>query len=446
MEAADLPFYPEFPTKLKIFFDLANLLSLCLKYTKMKGIKFRLTLMNFLQFMIFGSWLISVSVYWFNNKGWDGTGFGSAMSSLGLASIIMPALIGIIADRWIPAQKLYGILHLTGAVSFFILSQATTPASFITMMFFTMFTYIPTLSLQNAVSYHILSKEKLDIVTVFPPIRVWGTIGFVLSMWIINLSGNKDSSNQFIFASILSLILGIYSFTLPNCPTNPKSNEKKSLIDALGLRAFKLFGEYRMALFFIFSMFLGVALQLTNMYGDTFINDFKILPQYADSFVVKYSTIFMSISQISETAFILTIPFFMKRFGIKRVIFISLIAWFLRFILFAYGNPDDKLWMIILSMIVYGMAFDFYNISGSLFIEQNTDSSMRSSAQGIFMMVSGGIGGFIGSFGSGILIDNFFTSPAGKDWQGIWTTFSIYILIITVLFLLFFKEKQKQDN
>ncbi len=409
----------------------------------MKDIKFRLILMNFLQFMIFGSWLISVSVYWFNNKGWGGTEFGTAMSSIGIASIFMPAIVGIIADRWISAQKLYGILHLIGALSFFILSQMQTPFGFIIMMYIALMSYIPTIPLQNSVSFHIMSKENLDIVKDFPPIRVWGTIGFVVAMWVINLTGNKDSANQFVFASVLSLILGLYSFTLPDCPPQPKNREKQSWIDLLGLRAFKLFADYRIAIFFVFSMFLGVALQLTNMYGDTFINDFKLQPQYENSFVVKYSTIFMSISQISETLFILTIPFFMKRFGIKNVILISLIAWFLRFILFAYGNPADRLWMIILSMIVYGMAFDFYNISGSLFIEKNTHASIRSSAQGIFMMFSSGLGGLIGSLSSGIIIDRIFTGPNGKDWQGIWTTFSIYIVVITVLFVFMFKEKKQ---
>lgn len=409
------------------------------------GLKFRLTLMNFIQFMIFGSWLISVSVYWFNNKGWDGTLFGTAMSSIGIASIVMPTLVGILADRWISAQKLYGILHFAGAISFLLLSQTQTPSTFIVFMFLAMIFYVPTLSLQNSISYHVMSKEKMDIVKEFPPIRVWGTVGFIAAMWLINLTGNKDSANQFKIAAALSFILGAYAFTLPNCPPQPKTKVNQSIVDMLGLRAFKLFADYKIAIFFIFSMFLGVALQLTNMYGDTFINDFKLQPQYENSFVVKFSTIFMSISQISETLFILTIPFFLKRFGIKKVILISLIAWFLRFILFAYGNPDDKLWMILLSMIVYGMAFDFYNISGSLFIEKNTDSSIRSSAQGIFLMFTNGLGGLIGSLTSGILIDRIFTGPEGKDWQGIWTAFSAYVVVITFLFLILFKEK-KQVN
>ena len=177
------------------------------------------------------------------------------------------------------------------------------------------------------------------------------------------------------------------------------------------------------------------------MYGDSYLDDFKNIPQYADSFVVKYSTIIMSISQISETVFILTIPFFLKRFGIKKVMLFSMLAWVLRFGLFAYGNPSDGLWMIVLSCIVYGMAFDFFNISGSLFIETTTDSSIRSSAQGLFMMVTNGVGAYLGSKVSGFVIDTYFTNGGSKDWHNIWLSFAGYALVIAILFLVLFKHK-----
>jgi len=279
------------------------------------------------------------------------------------------------------------------------------------------------------------------VVKVFPPIRVWGTIGFIVAMWITNLTGSKANANQFLIAAVAAIALGIYSFTLPACPPQKSISKNASLIEILGLNAFKLFLNLKMALFFIFAMFLGAALQLTNMYGDSFLDDFKLVPQYADSFVIKYSTIIMSISQMSETLFILTIPFFLKRFGIKKVMLFSMIAWVLRFGLFAYGNPLDGLWMIILSCIVYGMAFDFFNISGSLFIETTTDSKIRSSAQGLFMMMTNGFGAFTGSKVSGYVIDKYYTHAAGKDWHGIWLGFAIYALIVAVLFAVFFKHK-----
>lgn len=397
--------------------------------------------MSILQFMIWGSWLITVSVYWFENKQWSGTEFGAAFSTLGFASLFMPAIAGIIADKFISAQKLYGILHLLSGISVFFLAGADTPTEFIWIMFLAMIFYMPTISLSNSIAFNVLKSNQMDVVKSFPPIRVWGTIGFILAMWITNLSGNKSTEVQFYISAMFSLILSFYAFTLPNCPPLQKGVKSESLIQIFGLQAFKLFANYKMALFFIFSMFLGAALQLTNMYGDTFISSFREIPAYADLFVVKYSTIIMSVSQISETAFILAIPFFMKRFGIKKVMIISMIAWVLRFGLFAYGNPDDKLWMIILSMIVYGMAFDFFNISGSLFIENNTDSKIRSSAQGLFMMMTNGFGAMFGSLTSGVIIDKFFTENQTKDWQGIWLTFAGYAFIILILFSLMFKHK-----
>lgn len=406
--------------------------------------KLKLTVMSFLQFAIWGSWLITISVYWFNYRHWSGLEFGATISSMGIASIITPALVGIIADKWVEGQKLYGVLHLISGAGMFILSRVEDPVQFYWVFLATVFFYIPTLSLQNSISYHILTKEKHDLVKVFPPIRVWGTIGFILAMWLTNLSGNKASSGQFLFSAVFSIILGIYSFSLPRCkPEGKNKKETQSFSDRLGLKAFSLFKNYQMAIFFLFSMMLGIALQLTNMYGDTFLNDFALIPAYADSVVIKYSTIFMSISQISETLFILAIPFFMKRFGIKTVVAMSFVAWFFRFILFAYGDPGNGLWMIILSMIVYGMAFDFYNISGSLFIEQSVPSKMRASAQGIFFMISNGIGGFLGSILSGAVIQQFFTNETGqRNWQGIWTCFAIYVGIVTILFLLMFNDKK----
>ena len=405
------------------------------------SIKFRLTVMSFLQFFVWGAWLITVGNYWFATKQWSGAEFGAIFSTLGLSSIFMPAVTGIIADRWVNAEKLYGILHILGGLALAYIPQVDNPTSFFWVIFMAMLCYMPTIALSNSIAYNILKNNKFDVVKVFPPIRVWGTIGFIIAMWITNLTGNKASANMFYIAAFFAVVLGIYSFTLPKCPPQNLTSKDASFVESLGLNAFKLFGTYKMALFFIFSMFLGGALQLTNMYGDTFLSDFEKVPQYADSFVVKYSTIILSISQISETLFILAIPFFLKRFGIKQVMLISMVAWVLRFGLFAYGDPEGGLWMIILSCIVYGMAFDFFNISGSLFVETTTDSSIRSSAQGLFMMMTNGFGAIIGSSVSGYLIDTYFTHDDGKHWQNIWLTFAIYAGIIAVFFAIMFKHK-----
>jgi NHS family xanthosine MFS transporter len=398
--------------------------------------------MNFLQFFVWGAWLITVANYWFGTKQWDGAQFGAIFSTMGIASVFMPTICGIIADRWINAEKLYGTLHILGGLTLFYVPQVDNPADFFWVILVAMIFYMPTIALSNSVAYNALKKGGLNVVKDFPPIRVWGTVGFIVAMWITNLTGNKASENQFYIAAIAAMALGIYAFTLPKCTPEGKTTESKSMVDLIGLSSFKLFANYKLALFFLFSMFLGAALQLTNAYGDVYLDDFKRLPEYADSLVVKYSTLIMSISQISETLFILAIPFFLKRFGIKQVMLFSMVAWVLRFGLFAYGNPGDGLWMIIMSCIVYGMAFDFFNISGSLFIETTTDSKIRSSAQGLFMMMSNGFGAVIGSKVSGNIIEAFFTNEDNsRNWQSIWTTFAIYAAVIAILFAFMFKHK-----
>ena len=443
--------------------------------------------MSFLQFFVWGAWLITIANFWFGTKGWDGTQFGLVFATMGFASIFMPTLTGIIADRWLNAEKLYGMLHILYGITLFSLTFVETPSVFISVMFVAMCFYMPTISLSNSVSYAALKSNGDDVVKEFPPIRVWGTIGFIIAMWVTNLTGSKASENQFYIAGTIALLLGFYAFTLPKTPPQRLIKENASFMEISGLGAFKLFANYKMALFFIFSMFLGGALQLTNAYGDVFIDEFKHFPKYLDSFVVKYSTIIMSISQISETLFILAIPFFLKRFGIKKVMLFSMIAWVLRFGLFAYGDPSPfGLSLIIFSCVVYGMAFDFFNISGSLFVESNTTAKIRSSAQGLFMMMTNGFGAVLGSLVSGWAIDKYFTKSFTsttelatylqtetnnesmlefihsrgvtitngifdgviqmKDWHSIWISFAMYALVITVLFAVLFKHKHNPEE
>lgn len=403
--------------------------------------------MSFLQFFVWGAWLITVGNYWFATKQWNGAEFGAIFSTLGLSSIIMPALTGIIADRWVNAEKLYGILHILGGLALCYLPQVDNPTTFYWIIFGAMLCYMPTISLSNSVAYTILKNNNYDVVKVFPPIRVWGTIGFIAAMWLTNLTGNKASANMFYISALAAFFLGIYSFTLPKCTPQRLIDKEASFTKKLGLDAFKLFGTYKMALFFIFSMFLGAALQLTNMYGDVYLSEFGKMTEYADSFVVQKSTLIMSISQFSETAFILAIPFFLKRFGIKQVMLISMLAWVFRFGFFAYGDPSlGGTFLIIMSCIVYGMAFDFFNISGSLFIETSTDSSIRSSAQGLFMMMSNGFGAFFGGIISGQVIDTFFTQDGVRNWHNIWLAFAGYALVIAIAFAILFKHKHNPDE
>ncbi|HTA64415.1 MAG TPA: nucleoside permease [Xanthomonadaceae bacterium] len=407
------------------------------------SLKARLILMSFLQFFIWGAWLLTIGAYWFQNRHWSGAGFGAIFSTMGIASMFMPSLAGIVADKWINAERLYGLLQIGGAIVLFAVPMVDNPTTMFWVMLLNMAFYMPTLSLAIAVAYNALKSDGQDVVRDFPPIRVWGTVGFIVALWTVSLLHLETSSGQFYVASGASLLLGLYAFTLPPCPPRMgKTESNRSLLDALGLTSFKLFRDPNMAVFLLFAMLLGAALQLTNAYGDTFLHDFANVDAYKDTLAVKYPAIIMSISQISETLFILAIPFVLRNFGIKRVMVISMAAWVLRFGLFAYGDPAGGLWMIVLSCIVYGMAFDFFNISGSLFVEAQSDPKIRASAQGLFMVMTNGIGAMLGSSISGIVIDRFFTHADGsKDWHGIWLSFAAYALAMTLLFVPLFRYR-----
>lgn len=408
------------------------------------NLKLRLILMNFLQYAIWGSWLISLGAYLGGKLDFTGVQIGSFFATMGIASLFMPGLLGVIADRFIPAEKLLGLCHLLGAGFLFLAAPQTDYVTLYTFILLAVFFYMPTIALSNAVAYNALEKSGYDTVKAFPPIRVWGTVGFIISMICVDLlrvDGVKfsQSAYQLYFAASLSLALGIYSFTLPKCPTSRKS-ESSSWVDNFGLRAFALFKKRKMAIFFTFSMLLGVALQITNMFANDYLtNYFGKMPEYQGTFGVEYANILISISQMSETLCILLIPFFLKRFGIKKVMLISMFAWILRFGLLGAGNPGGGVWMLVLSMLVYGVAFDFFNISGSLFVEQETGPNIRSSAQGLFMIMTNGFGAFIGSYAAGQVVD-----MAG--WPDAWFVFTAYSVVVMVLFAILFKYKHDPEK
>ena len=416
--------------------------------------KNRLIVMNFLIFAVWGAYLCSLGVYLGNIN--MGSNIGAFFAVQGIVSLFMPALMGIVADKWIPAQKLLGICHLLCAA--FIAAAGyvgmTNPEPTFNQLFWfyaaSVAFFMPTIALGSSVSYNALVGAGLDTVKAYPPIRVFGTVGFILSMWIVDLTGAKENYMQFFISAIWGVILGIYSFTLPNCPVN-KNNDSKSLVDALGLKAFALFKEKRMAIFFIFSFLLGKCLQVTNGFAGTFLGDFGNIPEYADSFAVKHNIILSSLSQVSETLCILLIPFFLKRFGIKIVVLIAMLAWCLRFGFFAIGDPGNGVWLFILSMIVYGVAFDFFNISGSLFVDKETDSNIRSSAQGVFMMMTNGLGATVGSFAAQEIVNRSAyvydaTDPMRMTgWSDAWYIFSAFALVVAIAFIFLFKYKHVKE-
>jgi len=403
----------------------------------MGNIKIRLTVMNFLEFFVWGSWLISLGGYMMNTLNFTGGQLGSIYATMGIASLFMPALLGIVADRWVNAERIFGLCHIIGGALLFWASFVTDYDTLYWIMLLVSITYMPTIALNNTVSYSVLEQKGLDIVKDFPPIRVWGTVGFIAAMWLIDLFHWTLSPMQFYVAAVSAVLLGLYSFTMPACP--PENRTKgNSILSSFGLDAFILFKQRKMTVFFIFSMLLGAALQITNTFGEPFLHDFASI--FPDTFAVKHPSVLMSVSQISETLFILTIPFFLRRFGIKKVMLMSMFAWFLRFGLFGIGNPGDGFTYLILSMIIYGMAFDFFNISGSLFVEMEADPKIRASAQGLFMIMTNGFGALIGGYASGWAVD-YFTHDGVKDWSNIWFSFAIYAVIIGIAFMFLFKYK-----
>ncbi len=414
------------------------------------NLKFRLTGLSFLQFFVWGIWLISLGGYMFAtfNNPLDpelGSKVGNTYGTMGWASLIMPALMGILADKYLRAEVVLGLCHILGGGALYYASTVTNASDMYWAILLVSCFYMPTIALSNSVTYAILSKNNFDVQKAFAPIRVWGTVGFIVAEWAVDLLGWTQNSNQFYFAAIAGVCTGLYCFTLPKVET-VKNLEKKSLATRMGLDAFKLFKTPMMAKFFLFALFLGAALQITNMFGFPFLKDFGSNPEYADSFAVQRTNILISLSQISETLFILAIPFFLKRFGIKKVMLISMIAWVLRFGLFGIGDPGGGLYLLILSMIVYGMAFDFFNISGSLFVDREAKPEIRASAQGLFMLMTNGLGAILGGLFAGKVVDIFTDASGVKDWPNIWFTFAAYALVIGIAFMFTFNYKHKPEE
>lgn len=418
--------------------------------------KVKLTVLNFMEFAVWGAYLTSMGTY-LARVGMAGQ-IGWFYSVQGFVSLFMPALMGIVADRWMEAQRLLSLSHLLAGIFMLAASvygyQAGDAVQFAPL--FTLYTlsvafFMPTIAFSNSVAYSALDQAGLDTVKAFPPIRVFGTVGFIISMWIVDLGGMQSTPLQFGWSGLLSIVMAAYAITMPHCPVSTGS--RKSLSDALGLKAFALFRNYRMALFFIFSMFLGVCLQITNGFANPFITSFQNIDAFKDTFGVQHANILISLSQMSETLCILLIPFFLKRFGIKRVMLLAMLAWVLRYLFFAVGDPGSGVVWFVLSMIVYGVAFDFFNISGSLFVDKETSLDIRNSAQGLFMMMTNGLGASIGTLSAQMVIDRYVNSlGANADpmavwhgWNTCWYLFAGYALVVAVAFAIMFRYKHEPE-
>ena len=415
-------------------------------------LKSRLTLMNFLEFAVWGAYLTCMGAFLATNGYGDIIGWFYAVQ--GIVSLFMPGIMGIVADRWVQAQRLLSLCHMLAGSFMIAAGVYGLQEGFNVAILFTLYTlsvafYMPTLALSNSVAFNGLTANGMDTVKDFPPIRVFGTIGFIVTMMTVDVLGFQTTSQQVLVSGGLSIVLALYSLTLPTCPVKGKV-AGAGIVQALGLDAFRLFRNPRMAVFFIFSMLLGVSLQITNGYANPFITSFGEISEFADTFGAKHANILISLSQISETCCILLIPFFLKRFGIKRVMMIAMLAWVFRFGLFGLGDPGPRVWMFVLSCIVYGVAFDFFNISGALFVDKNTDTSIRSSAQGLFMIMTNGLGATIGTLSAQFVVNHFVYSPAVTDalggWRTCWFVFAAYAFVVLVLFTMLFKENKSEEK
>lgn len=420
---------------------------------KNNGISIRLIIMNFLQYAIWGAYLTSMGSYLVNIG--LGAKIGIFYAMQGIVSIFMPAIIGIIADKYIQAQKVLGLCHGIAGLAMIaagyyglVAGDSVNFATLFSLYSISVAFYMPTIALSNSVAYSGLEKFGMDTVKDFPPIRVFGTVGFICSMLFVNFMSIDGvqfqlSYNQFFTSGVIGLVLAAYAFTLPACPV-AKGGESKSVAEAFGLKAFALFKKKDMAIFFIFSMLLGVSLQITNGFANPFITHFKEIPEYANAWGAQNANALISLSQLSETLCILLIPFAMKFFGIKKVMLIAMFAWVFRFGLFGVGNPGSGVWMFVLSCLVYGVAFDFFNISGSLYVNMKTDEKIRSSAQGLFMLMTNGIGATIGTLGAQEIVNKFVNNAAEPSWSTAWYIFAAYALVVGVLFAVLFKDPKKQ--
>lgn len=416
-----------------------------------RSLQVKLALLSFLEFGVWGAYLISLGNYLARIG--LATQIGWFYTVQGIVSLFMPAIIGILADRWIQAQKMLSLCHILagcfmGAAGIYCLT--TSQVEFGPL--FTLYTlsvafFMPTIGLGNSVAFNALTEANLDTIKHFPPIRVFGTVGFICSMLFVNFTQFQTNAYQLITSAVLSFILAAYALTMPACKV--KKGQKSSLADSLGLKAFKLFKQKRMAIFFIFSMLLGVSLQITNSYGNTFITSFENLAEFADTWGAHNANALISLSQISETLCILLIPFCLKRFGIKGVMLMSMFAWVLRFGFFGIGNTGSGLSLLILSCIVYGVAFDFFNVSGGLYVDKETTSDLRSSAQGLFMMMTNGLGATIGTLCAQEIVNHFVFSQTTAEaqhegWVTSWMIFAGYALVVAVLFMFIFKDDGKK--
>ncbi|MGJ3355763.1 MFS transporter [Providencia sp. Je.9.19] len=408
---------------------------------------FRLKVVSFLQYFIWGSWLVTLASYLFNTLQFKGSDIGLVFSSLGLASLFAPVVIGMVADKINNRKLVFITLHLLSAVTLILVAYSTSVTMLFLVLLLNLMFYMPSISMCNSILFELLEQQKLESNKYFPKIRVFGTVGFIAAMWTISLLKLETSHYQLFIASGASVVLAIFSLTLPAAKAIDKSEKEAVTTSNFNMKNILfVFQKHNVVVFLFFAMLLGSVLQITNTLGVPFLQDLAKNPEAEGSLFASFPTIFLSISQFSEVCFILVLPFLLKKIKIETILLFSMLAWILRFGLFAYGDFSTiGTFVLLLSMIVYGCAFDFFNISGSLFLDKEIPLQYRSTAQGIFTTFVNGFGTYLGAMLSGWVLD-LNTVNGVVDWHMFWIVFACYTGSFTILYSIYMLLRKPSDS
>jgi nucleoside transporter len=385
-----------------------------------------LSIMMFLQYFIWGSWYVTMVTYMSTNLHSSGLQIGAAYSALAIATMISPFFIGMIADRFFAAQRIMGVLHLLGAVLLFVATKITDNAAFYWVILFYSLLYMPTIALSNSIAFH----QMTDPGKQFPWIRVFGTLGWITAGLIIGGLKIEPTIYTFIIAACVSAALGLLSFGLPNTP--PKGKAVSTASKALGTEAFVLFKSRSYLIFFIAAILVCIPLSFYYGFANGFLNELKVNNAAAK----------MTMGQFSEALFILAIPFLFNRIGVKNMLLMGMTAWILRYICFAYGNTGDNMWMLYAGIILHGVCYDFFFVTGYMYTEKKAGEKIKNAAQGLFTFATYGVGMFIGTLVSGRVVDKYVVGD-GHNWKGIWLVPAYIALAVLLYFILFFREKRE---
>ena len=395
----------------------------------MNKIKFQLSFMMFLEFFIWGGWFVTMGTFLSQSFNASGSQLAQAYETQSIGAIIAPFIIGLIADRYFSAQKILGFLHILGAVILYLAGTSDDFLSFYPFVLIYMILYMPTLALVNSVAF----RQMKDPSKEFPPIRVFGTVGWIVAGLIIGYLGwesQKLLANTFYVTASASAILGVFSFSLPDTPPiADKGNYSISKI--LGLDALSLLKDTRYLIFFVSSILICIPLAFYYQHANQFLNELG-MPKAAAV---------MTLGQVSEALFILLLPIFLKRYGIKTTLIVGMLAWVIRYILFAYGDIGENAWMLIFGVILHGICYDFFFVSGQIYTDHKAGNQFKSSAQGLITLATYGLGMLVGFRLAGYITDQY-TNASGHDWTQIWIIPSGFALFVLVFFMLTFKNEK----